>query len=84
MPGPGRQLLVGREHRHVDSDLGDDALGVAPLNARDRAQQLNGRLERGDLLPDRFGQARDLLIQEVQMVEDRAGPDGVQVVKAAL
>jgi len=76
--------LGGREHAHVDADLGDDALAVAALDAGDRAQQLNGLLERGDLLPDRLGEVEDLLIEEVQVAEDRADPDGVQMVEAAL
>jgi len=54
------------------------------LNAGDRAQQLNGLLERGDLLPDRLGQRLDLLVQEIKVVEDRADPDGVQLIEATL
>jgi hypothetical protein len=83
-PGPGGELLVGREHAHVNADLGDDHLGGAPLNSGDRAQQLNGLLERGDLLPDRLGQTGDLPVQEVDVLEDRADPHGVQVIKAPL
>ena len=78
-----RCLAVGNT-AHVDADLGDDHLGGAPLHAGDRAQQLNGLLERGDLLSDRLGQAGDLLIEEVQVGEDRADPDRVQVIEAAL
>ena len=52
-----RCLSVGKT-RHVGADLGDDHLGGAPLNAGDRAEQLNGRRERGDLLLDRVGEPR--------------------------
>ena len=54
------------------------------MNAGNRAQQLNGLLERGDLFPDGLGQRRDLLIEEVKVGEDRADPHGVEVVEAAL
>jgi hypothetical protein len=56
--------------------LSDDHLSGAPLNAGDRAEQLNGLLERGDLLPDRLRQRRDLLVEEVEVREDRANPNG--------
>src|SRR5450631_2569725 len=55
LPGPRRELFGRGEDAHVDADLGDDAFGGAPLNAGDRAQQLNGLLERGDLLRDHLG-----------------------------
>ena len=71
------RCLGGREDAHVDADLGDDHLGGAPLNAGDRAQQLNGRLERGDLLLDRVGEPVDLLVEEVDVREDRADPQRV-------
>ncbi len=74
LSGPGREFLGAREHRHVDADLGDDALGAAPLNARDAAQQLNGFFERGDLFSDRFGEAGDLFVEDVDMGEDRPTP----------
>ena len=84
IPGPAGELFVGREHAHVDADLGDDHLGGAPLNAGDRAQEFNGLLERGDLLPDRLSQRRDLPIKKIDVLEDRADPHGVEMVKAAL
>jgi len=52
LPGPGRQVPRRWEHGHVRADLGDDDLGGAPSNAGDRAQQLNGAFERGDLFLD--------------------------------
>ena len=84
LPGPGRELFGGREDAHVDADLGDDAFGGAPLHAGDRAQQLNGFLERGDLLRDHLGQRADLLIEEVDVRQDRSDPQRVDPVKAAL
>jgi hypothetical protein len=54
------------------------------MDAGDRAQQLNGLLERGDLLPDRLRQRSDLLVQEVQVSKDCADPHGVQTVETAL
>ena len=77
-------MLGRREYAHVGPDLRHDHLRGAPLNPGDRAQQLNGSLERGDLLPDRLGEARDLLVEEVDVGEDRPDPDGVQSVEAAL
>lgn len=70
-------MLGGREYGHVEADLSDDALGRASLNAGDRAEQLNGLRERGELFPSRVGQAGDLLVQEVDVGEDRADPYGV-------
>jgi hypothetical protein len=49
-------VLGGGEDAHVHADLGDDHLSCAPLNAGDRAQQLNGLLERGDLRSDCLGE----------------------------
>jgi hypothetical protein len=53
------------------------------LNCGDRAEQLNGLLERGDLLGDHLGQAGDLLIEEIDVGEDRSDPQCVHAVKAA-
>ena len=77
-------MLGGREDGHVGADLGDDHLGAAPLNPGDRAEQLNGRGERGDLLLDRVGEPVDLLVEEVDVGEDRPDPERVQVIEAAL
>ena len=87
MPGhcPAQDARCRAEGKiaHVGADLGDDHLGGAPLNAGDGAQQFNGRLERGDALLDRVGEPLDLLVQEVQVGEDRADQQRVQVVEAA-
>jgi hypothetical protein len=40
LPGPRREVPGGRELAHVNADLGDQDLGAALLDARDRAQQL--------------------------------------------
>ena len=61
--------------RHVGADLGDDHLGGAPLHAGDRAEQLNRRRERADLLLDRVREPVDLLVEEVEVREDRADDD---------
>ena len=84
LAGPGGEVLGGREDAHVGADLGDDHLGCAPLNAGDRAEQLNGRRERGDLLLDRVREPVDLLVEEVDVGEDRADPQRVQLIEAAL
>jgi hypothetical protein len=44
------------------ADLGHDHFGGAPLDAGDRAEQLNRRGERGECLPDRVGEQLDLLV----------------------
>jgi hypothetical protein len=46
-------MAGGGEDRHVGTDLGDDHLGGALLDAGDRAEQLNRPRERADLLLDR-------------------------------
>jgi len=73
LPGPRREALVGREDRHVGPDLGEDVLRGAFSDARDRDQQRDGaHAERDKLLLDGVRQAVDLLIEEVQVREDRA------------
>ncbi len=72
------------EDAHVGPDLGDDDLRAAPLNTGDRAQQFNVRSERAGLLLDRVGEPVDLLVQEIDVREDRTDPQGMHLVKAAL
>ena len=72
---PRRQMPRRREDAHVGADLGHDHLGGAPLHAGDRAEQLNRRRERADLLGDRSREQADLLIEEVDVGEDRADND---------
>ena len=77
-------MAGGREHRHVGADLGEDVLRGAGLDPGERAQQLNMRLERAQYLLDRVGEPLDLLIEEVQVREDRADQQRVVGVEAAL
>jgi hypothetical protein len=84
LTGPGGQVAGRRKHRDVRADLGDDDLGAAALHAGDAAQQSDRRLERGDALLDRVREPLDRLVQEVQVGEDRADQQRVQVAKAPL
>src|SRR3954447_16859084 len=70
----------GREPRHVGADLGDDAFGAAALDADHGAQQLNRRGERADLLIDHAGELLDLLVEEVDVAQDRPDPQPVVLV----
>jgi hypothetical protein len=72
----------GGKAGHVGADLPDHALRAAALDARDRAQQLNRRRERADLLLDHHGELLDLLIEEVDVTQDRADPHAVMGVEA--
>src|SRR5262249_20536355 len=84
LAGEGGEVLRAREDAHVGADLGDQALGAAALDAGDRAEQLNGGRERADLLLDRLREPVDLLVEEVDVGEDRPDPGRVQPVEAAL
>jgi hypothetical protein len=64
----------GRKARHIGADLTDDAFGAAMLDADDRAEQLNRRRERADLLLDHAGELFDLLVREIDVAQDRADP----------
>jgi hypothetical protein len=81
---PGGEVTGGGEDAHVGAGLGDDHFGGAPLHTGDRAEQLNRRRERADLLLDRLGEQADLLVEEVDVGEDRADHDPVLGVEAAL
>jgi hypothetical protein len=72
LAGPGGEVPGCGEHAQVGADLGDQQLGCALLDARDRAQQLNRRPERADLLLDRVREPLDLFVEEVEVGEDRA------------
>jgi len=73
-----------RESGHVASDLADDDFGRPTLNAGDRAQQPHCGGERSDLFADRLGEPVDLLIEEVDVREDRADPQCVVLFEASL
>ena len=47
-------------------------------------EEFNGCRERGDLLSDRVAEASDLLVEEIDVREDRSDPQGVHAIKAAL
>lgn len=74
----------GREARHVGADLADDALGAAAPDAGDRAQQVNRWGERADLFLDHAGELLDLLIEEIDVAQDRADPQPVMAVEVTL
>lgn len=50
----------------------------------ERAQELKGGLERAQVLLDRLREPLDLLVEEVEMGEDRADEQRVQRIEAAL
>jgi hypothetical protein len=54
------------------------------LNTGNRAQELNGWGERADLPLDRVGETVDLLVQEIDVGEDRADPQRVHIIEAPL
>jgi hypothetical protein len=63
--------MLGRgKDAHVAAGLGDDHLGGAAPNAGDRAQQINRRRERGELLLDRGRELVDRLVEVVDVRED--------------
>ena len=76
-------MPIGGEAAHVDADLGDDHLGGALLDAGDRAEQLNRGGERVELLFDLVGEQLDLLVEEVEVGEDRRDDQRVLAVETA-
>ena len=67
-PSPGGQVRGAREAGHVDADFGDDDLGGALTDPRDRVQQLDllgeretGFVDAGVQPGDHVGQAVDVL-----------------------
>src|SRR4051812_34668431 len=73
----------GREARHVGADLADDALRAAVLDAGHRAQQFNRRRERADVFLDHAGEPFDLLVEEIDVAQDRADPQPVMGVEVS-
>jgi len=76
-------VLGGWEHAHVDADLGDQDLGGALLDARDRHQQVTVRRERAELLLDLGREPVDRLVEEVDVREDLPDDQRVLVGEAA-
>ena len=70
----------GRQDRHVGADLGHDDLAVHRRTPRDRAEQLTGGRERGDLLLSRRRAGRYGLVEEVDVGEAR--PDDERVLSS--
>ena len=62
-------MAGGRKDRHVDADLGDDALGRAFADPSDGVQPVTGRGERGDHLVDAAVQGGDGAFQVLQVVK---------------
>ena len=77
-------MARGGEHAHVEADLGDDVLRGAGLDPAKRAQQVNRWLKRAQLFLDRVREPLDLLIEEVEVREDRADQQRVLGVEATL
>src|SRR4029450_11159010 len=75
---PGGQVAGGREHGHVDADLGDDALGGALADPGDGVQPVTGHRERGDPLVDAAVQSGDGAFQVLQVIKGQ--PDQQSVV----
>ena len=82
--GPGREVLGRREGGHVAAGLGDYHFGRAAPDTRDRAEQLNRRRERAQLLLDRARELVDRLVEIVDVREDPPDDQDVLSVKAAL
>ena len=72
-----------RQAGHVGADLGEDGLRAAALDADDAAEQLNGLGERADLLLAGVREPVDLLVEEVNVREDRADPERVMGVEVS-
>ncbi len=83
LAGPGGEVVLGGEPAHVGADLGDHDLSGARLDAGDRAQELNGRRERAQLFLDRCREPLFLLIEEVEVGEDRGDDKRVVRVETA-
>jgi len=57
------------EAPHIGSDLGENHLGQAPLDARNRLQALELRLKRAQALRDLLAQLRNGVLETVDMRE---------------
>ena len=73
-----------REHGHVDADLGEDVLRGTGLDPAQRAQDVNCALKRAQLFLDCVREPFDLLVEEVQVREDRSDQQRVQRLEATL
>src|SRR5215213_6394702 len=80
---PACQVPGGREHGHVDADLGDDDLGGAFADPGDGVQPVTGHRERGDHLVDAAVQGGDGAFQVLQVVKGQPDQQRVVVAEAA-
>src|SRR2546430_2601965 len=75
-PRPGGGLRGRWEAPHVVPELGENLLGAAAADARDRIEPLNRWPKRARLLLDPLVEARDLLVEEFDVVQAQgAGED---------
>ena len=65
------------EHRHVDPDLGDDALGGPPADPGDRVEAVTGLGERGDDPVDRHVEFGYRPLQLLDVVQGQPHQQGV-------
>src|SRR6266508_5089056 len=83
LAGPAGEVALAWELAHVGADLGQDRLGGTPLDAGERAEQLNRFGERGELLLDAGREQLDLLVEEIEVGEDGGDDQRVLGVEAA-
>src|SRR6266508_2295327 len=75
--GPGGEVAGGGEAAHVGADLSDHDLRGAGGDAGDRARESDAGGERAELFLDRVREQIDLLVEEVEVGEDRADHERV-------
>src|SRR5207247_8583986 len=75
-PRPGGGLRGRWEAPHVVPELGENLLGAAAADARDRIEPLNRWPKRARLLLEPLGEARDLLVAECGVVDEAWHTDG--------
>jgi hypothetical protein len=69
-PSPRREPSGTAEAPHVGTDLGEDNLGVALVDARDRVEQRELSFERGDEPIDLDREPLDGFVEVVELGED--------------
>src|SRR5256886_600480 len=82
--GPAGEVAGGGEAAHVGADLSDHDLGGAGGDAGDRAREPDAGGERAELFLDRVGEPIDLLVEEVEVGEDRADHERVVSLETTL
>src|SRR5216117_2537183 len=81
-PRPGGGLRGRWEAPHVVPELGENLLGAAAADARDRIEPLNRWPKRARLLLDPLVEARDLLVEEFDVVQQPLEHEGVMLREA--